>query len=145
MFRKILVPIDGSKHSMMAAAHAVDIAEKYHAAVTLLHVINISQLTGLDIMQGPPLITEGMSDKLNEAGQAIIAETLKSLPPHGVTINTELVWGSPEAVIISRVKSEPYDLVVIGSRGLSALSGLLLGSVSSRVVHRAPCPVMLVK
>ncbi len=145
MFKKILVPIDGSKHSMMAAVQAVDIAEKYRSSVTLLHVINISQLTGLDTMQGPPLVTEGMAARLNDVGQSIIADTLKQIPPHSVTVDTELVWGTPERAIISQLNSGTYDLVVIGSRGLSTLGGILLGSVSSRVVQQAPCPVLVVK
>lgn len=145
MFKNILVPIDGSKHSIMAAARAVDIAEKYQAAVTLLHVININQLTGLGVMQGPPLITEGMAENLQDAGNTIIEDTLRSLPPHSVKVDTELVWGTPERVIISQVASRAHDLVVIGSRGLSSFGGLLLGSVSDRVVHQAPCPVLVVK
>lgn len=145
MFKNILVPVDGSKHSLMAAAQAVDIAEKYQASVTLLHVINISQLTGLGTMQGPPLITEGMAENLNDAGKTIIDDTLQSLPTHSVEIHTELVWGMPERAIISQVTSQSHDLIVIGSRGLSTFGGLLLGSVSDRVVHQAPCPVLVVK
>lgn len=145
MFKNILVPIDGSRHSIMAAAQAVDIAEKYQATVTLLHVININQLTGLGTMEGPPLITEGMAENLNDAGKTIIEDTLQSLPPHSIKVHTELVWGTPERAIISQVTSKSHDLIVIGSRGLSAFSGLLLGSVSDRVVHQAPCPVLVVK
>lgn len=145
MFKKILVPVDGSKHSIMAAVRAVDIAEKYHGSVTLLHVINISQLTGLGSMQDPPLISEAIVNNLKEAGQTIIDDTVKQLPPSKVEISTATVWGTPERVIINEITARGYDLVVMGSRGLGTFSGLLLGSVSDRVLRQASCPVLIVK
>ena len=54
MFTNILAPVDGSQHSIRAALTAVDIAEKYKARVTLLHVINVNQFTGLGSLQAPP-------------------------------------------------------------------------------------------
>lgn len=145
MYSNILVPIDGSKCSIQAAVRAVDIAEKYNGTVTLLHVINPSQLTGLGPMQDPPLITEHMVASLNEAGYAIINKTIGEIGATPVEITTEVVWGSPDRVILAQVAEKPFDLVVMGSRGLGAISGLFLGSVSDRVVHRAPCPVLIVK
>lgn len=145
MYSNILVPVDGSKCSILAAVRAVDIAEKYNGTVTLLHVINPGQLAGLGPLQAPPLITEAMVAGLNEAGKAIIEETLRKLAPTHVEIKTEVIWGSPDRVIIAQITAKPFDLVVMGNHGLGAISGLFLGSVSDRVVHRAPCPVLIVK
>lgn len=145
MYNHILVPVDGSKYSVRAAVRAADIAEKYQGAVTLLHVINPSQLTGLGPMQDPPLITENMVSGLNEAGWAIINEALHAIGDTSVEIATEVVWGSPDRVILAKVAEKPFDLIVMGSRGLGAISGLLLGSVSDGVVRRATCPVLIVK
>lgn len=145
MFTKILAPVDGSQHSIRAAIKAVDIAEKYNAKVTLLHVININQLTALESITAPPPITEAVVDNLKKAGDTITNDTIKALPPTQVDIDTLTVWGTPERAIISEIASKGYDLVVMGSRGLGTISGLLLGSVSDRVVRQAPCPVLIVK
>jgi len=145
MFTKILAPVDGSQHSIKAAVKAVNIAEKYNAKVTLLHVININQLTGLGSLQTPPMITEAAVDNLKKAGDTIIHDTIKALPPTQVDIDKLTVWGTPESVIINEIASKGYDLVVMGSRGLGTIGGLLLGSVSDRVVRQAACPVLIVK
>lgn len=145
MYNNILVPIDGSKYSIRAAVRAVDIAEKYHGSVTLLHVINPNQLAGVGSMQNPPLITETMVKSLNDAGDAIIAETIHEIGPTSVEIATVVLWGPPDRVILNQIAEKPFDLVVMGSRGLGAISGIFLGSVSDRVVHRAPCPILIVK
>lgn len=57
----------------------------------------------------------------------------------------ELEWGTPAQVIINLARNQACDLIVMGSRGLSKMSGLFLGSVSDRVAKVAPCPVMLIK
>lgn len=145
MYNNILVPVDGSKCSILAAVRAVDIAEKYNGKVSLLHVINPGQLTGLGPLQEPPLITEAMVAGLNEAGKLIIKETLQEIGATRVGITTEVIWGSPDRVILAQISAKSFDLVVMGSRGLGAISGFFLGSVSDRVVHRAPCPVLIVK
>ncbi|HCF50881.1 MAG TPA: universal stress protein, partial [Syntrophomonas sp.] len=84
-------------------------------------------------------------NNLKEAGQTIIDDTVKQLPPSKVEINTTTVWGTPERIIINEITARGYDLVVMGSRGLGTFSGLLLGSVSDRVLRQASCPVLIVK
>ena len=145
MFTNILAPVDGSQHSIRAALTAVDIAEKYKARVTLLHVINVNQFTGLGSLQAPPPITEAVVDNLQEASNTIIDDTLKALPPTQVEIDQLTVWGTPEKAIISEIASKGYDLVVKGSRGLGTISSLFLGSVSERVLRQSTCPVLIVK
>jgi nucleotide-binding universal stress UspA family protein len=62
-----------------------------------------------------------------------------------VCIETELAWGHPADVIVEKARQGGYHLIVMGSRGLGAISSLLLGSVSDRVVKLAPCPVLIVR
>ena len=145
MYNNILVPVDGSQYSIRAAVRAVDIAEKYQGKLTLLHVINPSQLTGLGPSQDPPPITEQMVSSLNAAGHAMIKEALDAVGDTTVEIAAEVLWGAPERVILTHVAEKKFDLIVMGSRGLGAISGLFLGSVSDRVLHRSPCPVLIVK
>lgn len=145
MFKKILVPVDGSRFSINAAKKAVSIAQKMGSKITLLHVVNHSQLFSLGPTQSMPVITDRMVEGLNSGGERILKDALAALNPMAVEVECELAWGSPPQVIVEKAREEKYDLIVIGSRGLSAITGLLLGSVSDRVSNLAPCPVMIVK
>lgn len=145
MFEKILVPVDGSKDSRRAAQQAVDIADKYNSSITLLHVINPVQLTGLGGLQEPPMIVGGMVESLTEAGEAILQNAREELGTGAKIVSTQLLWGVPDRVIIDLAKEQGFGLIVMGSRGLGAITGLLLGSVSDRVVNHSPCPVLIIK
>ncbi len=145
MFKHILVPVDGSKFSTNAARKAVVIAQKHSSKITILHVINHSQLYSMGPPQSLPMITDAMMDGLKTGAEMILADTLKAVSPTTVEIKTELEWGIPSQVIIAKARDGICDLIVMGSRGLGAVSGLLLGSVSDRVAKLAPCPVLLVK
>lgn len=145
MFEKILVPIDGSKDAQRAAQQAVDIADKYKSSITLLHVINPVQLTGLGGLQEPPMIVGGMVESLSQAGEAILQNAMEDLGAGAVKVSTQLLWGVPDRVIIDLAREQGFGLIVMGSRGLGAITGLLLGSVSDRVVNHSPCPVLIVK
>jgi len=145
MFKNILVPVDGSQYSTYAAQKAVSIAQKHGSKMTLLHVINHSQLFSMGPTQSIPVISEAMIEGLNKGGERILEDTLKNIDPMTVTVETELAWGSPAKVILEKAQDKPYDLIVIGSRGLGAISRLLLGSVSERVAKMSTCPILIVK
>ncbi len=145
MFKNILVPVDGSHYSANAAIKAVCIAKKYGSKVKLLHVVNHSQLYSLGPAQSMPVITNTMLEALNKGGQSILEDTLKAINPLTVMVEAELAWGTPANVILEKAREKPYDLIVMGSRGLGAMLSLLQGSVSERVVKLSTCPVMIVK
>lgn len=145
MFKHILVPVDGSVFSTNAARKAVVIAQKHGSDITLLHVINHSQLFSMGHPQSMPMITDAMLEGLKSGADKILTETLAAISPTSVEIKTEIEWGIPSTIIISKARDGICDLIVMGSRGLGAVSGLLLGSVSDRVAKVAPCPVMIVK
>ncbi len=145
MFKHILVPVDGSKFSTNAARKAKIIAQKHGSKITLLHVVNHSQLFSMGPPQSIPVITDVMIEGLRNGAERILADTLKAVSPATVEVETEIEWGTPSQVIITKARDGFCDLIVMGSRGLGAVSGLLLGSVSERVAKLAPCPVMIVK
>lgn len=117
-------------------------AKKHGGTVTLLHVINYGQSNrGHEQM-----------DKLEQKGQYLLARVKSVLESiqvvdkgEEVTIDTVLAWGNPADVIVEKARADKYTLIVMGSRGLGAISGLLLGSVSDRVVKLAQCPVLIVR
>lgn len=144
-FKKILVPVDGSVNSQRALAYAGYLAELCQASVGILHVVNLSvELSALGQINTGGYIPDKVLEDIQEAKQVIIEKALKQLP---ATIAAQgfLENGVPAEVIVTFCAENGYDLIVMGRRGLSTIKEILLGSVSSYVLHHAPCPVMVAK
>jgi nucleotide-binding universal stress UspA family protein len=156
MFRKILVPIDGSKHAHTALKMALELAEVHGSGLEILHVTSYSEgyaRTGSgadelseDSASPPEWIDEYMA-KLRENDEKMLSQALtdaKKLHPE-LDITSKLLLGRPGRSIVSEAEEDGFDLVVIGSRGLGSLAGLVLGSVSQHVVNESSTPVLVVK
>jgi len=141
--RSILVPVDGSKGANSAAAFATTLALATGAELTLLHVfdnpsaacIGLRQLPQAEFDQTIQRVAQGSFDAAREA----IAEV--GTP----TVHTKVTLGDPGKEIVAIATSDRFDLVVMGTRGLSPMKELLLGSVSETVMRHAPCPVTVVR
>lgn len=145
MYEKILVPLDGSPKSVEAAQHALSLASDLNGTVTLLYVVNAihpNLNTYGDRLGGQEQI---IRNHLQELGEETLSDVYERLKDMGVELNTKLVWGNPADMICEEAKAGKYDLIVMGSRGLSQIKSYLLGSVSSRVTRHAPCPVLIVR
>jgi nucleotide-binding universal stress UspA family protein len=146
---KIVVPIDGSKDSMEAAYYALKIAEKYDSEVTVVHVVNIDpnlQLLGIYRLSYPDTIKKTVEEARTEA-QKWFTEIIRTAEQKRIRIKTDVI-DSPISVVAALVKyadQERADLIVIGTKGRSGISKMLLGSVASGVVTYAPCPVLVVR
>lgn len=119
----ILVPVDGSKESMQAAELAIDLAKKYGARMVLIHVINVDQYVqamGFYRVSLPDPVKRRIEEEKQEASE----------------------WFEK---IKKNAEREKASLIVIGTRGRTGFSKLLLGSVASGVVTYAPCPVMVAR
>lgn len=145
MFRKILVPVDGSEISMKAARAALELAEKFDAKMTLLHVISRSVGSVAGMPEALPVVTEAMIKEWQENGDMVLKNTLEFIGSTDVEVETELIWGSPAPYVCDKAKNEDYDIIVVGSHGYGGWREWLLGSVSNRIVHQAACPVLIVK
>lgn len=145
MFRKVLVPVDGSKIATNAARTALELAEKFDAKITLLHVISRSVGSIAGMPEALPVVTEAMIKEWQETGDLVLKNTLEALGTTDVEVETELIWGSPAAYICDKANQEGYDIIVIGSHGYGGWREWLLGSVSNRIAHQAKCPVLIVK
>jgi len=146
---KIVVPIDGSKNSIEAADYAVKMAEKYESEVSVVYVVNIDQYLqalGLYRLSYPDSIKKKVEEAKAEA-QKWFAEITKNAEQRRVRVKADVI-DSPMSVvstIVNYADQEKADLVVIGTRGRSGISKMLLGSVASGVVTYAPCPVLVIK
>lgn len=144
VYKKILVAIDGSKHSEKALAHAGAMARSFSAELHILYVSALSkqlplpdQIKGSKTAQFSPSHPESYT-------KTVLTEALQSIPA-GVKAITHDEPGEPRVVIVEFAEHNGCDMIVVGSRGLGTVSGLLMGSVSAFVVHRAKCPVLVIK
>lgn len=142
-YKKILVPVDGSGHSFRALSHAVALARSFAAELSILYVSVLSQQVPLyDQVKGTKIPPNVSKDPANFA-KTILAEAVKRVP-EGISVKTYNELGEPRTAITDFAAQNGYEVIIIGSRGLGAISGLLLGSVSTYVVHHSPCPVLVV-
>lgn len=139
MYKRILLASDGSPSSLKAAAAAANLARLTpYGSVTVLYVVHIPV----------PLATAWtipVDSILRDNAGEVIEATRAALDLPAEQVHAEVEMGDPATEIVEMAKSGEFDLVVMGCRGLSPFSELLLGGVSHRVANTAPCPVLLVR
>jgi nucleotide-binding universal stress UspA family protein len=147
MFKRILVAIDGSAHSMKAAETAIELARTYHTDLTFLHVTTKLNLPDQlrDYLKGEQLAGQDLL-AIDDATRRIVADISARAEAGGVRkVKTIFREGKPARTIVAYAKSARIDTIVMGSRGLSELESALLGSVSHKVASLADCTVIVVK
>ena len=137
--RKILVAVDGSGHSMQAAEYASDLAKLMNAEIILTHCHK-----HYPVLLGEPLFQKAI-DKIDKEAQQLIQPYAELLKERGIPHTERILEGSPGEMISDAARTEKVDMIVMGSRGLNDLEGLLLGSVTHRVLKTAPCPVLVIR
>jgi len=93
---------------------------------------------------GEPYMQEAINARLNETEQ-IMQKAVQAVGAVPAEIHTELIEGDPAEVLIEVAQTRETNVIVMGSRGLGKLAGLLLGSTSQKVVSHAPCAVLIVR
>ena len=143
---RILVATDGSPHAKQAAALAARLArELRETEVVLLNVGHIPAIAlggpGADIMVDYGMLEEGFE----KAGHAILDQTATAF--HGIDAPVKKLYrrGEPSHEILAAATEVKADMILMGSRGLGQIGGLILGSVSERVLHGAHVPVLIVR
>ena len=138
--KRILVAIDGSDPSLKAARMAADIALRFGARLTLVHVVPKLLL--------PPDVyglTLAEVEKEHRAyAEALLQKAISFLAEPGVDTTSTILYGSPAESIAEEAAVPDVGLVVVGSRGHGAVARMFLGSVSDRIVHISPKPVLVV-
>ena len=141
LFEKILVPLDGSEHSVQALENAVQIAKKFNGKITLIHVYPFSVC-----IQGVHFIRAECVQALHKAGAEILADGEKRVKNEGVQVIVKLLReGHIVEEILKAAREGEFNLIVMGARGISKIKEVLMGSVSDGVTRHAPCPVLVVK
>jgi nucleotide-binding universal stress UspA family protein len=142
-FNQILVPTDFSEHSFRALDYAVEIAEKFSSEMKVVYVIE-------PVLQAADVAWSSVDfDKLNEAHKHSAEEQLRSLIeeriPKSVSVEYKILFGKPFVEIVKQAKTDNSDLIVMATHGRGAITHMLLGSTTEKVVRKAPCPVLAVK
>ncbi|MFZ5595617.1 MAG: universal stress protein [Bacillota bacterium] len=145
MYKKILVPLDGSFRASIAAEQAVQLAKLMNSEVMFLHVIpSISPYVGQYAGKSEGAY-EQIHNDLQNIGEEILRKAMEDFGSYGVSLDAKKIWGNPAAEICREAKEGRYDLIVMSSRGLGEVKGYLMGSTSNRVVRHALCPVLIVR
>jgi nucleotide-binding universal stress UspA family protein len=140
--RRILVPLDFSRHADSVLEWAAHLAEEHGSRLLLLHAYHLP--VEFQQLEGAYLPQDFWASVKTEAEQNLnrLAEPLRA---RGLPVDVIVREGYPATVIEEEATDQQADLIVIGTRGLSGLKHLLLGSIAERVVQKAPCPVLTVK
>lgn len=139
--RTLLVPVDFSDPARRALDTAIALARRFDARLHLLHAYQINT----SIYPYGLILGEEVERKLREAAQAKLDEWCEIAVQAGVAAEGTVSPGSASESILQVAEELPADLIVMGTRGLSGLKHVMLGSVAERTVRMAPCPVLTVR
>lgn len=141
--KKILVPVDESDPAQHAFDYAMTVAAALHATVDLLYVIDPAVISAgsyyIDYTQVASDV-EAYKESANEYLNSLI-----NTAPKDVTINKEILAGSPAREVVRYANNEKVDLIIMGNSGKGAVSSLVMGSVSAYAIRHADCPVLIIK
>jgi nucleotide-binding universal stress UspA family protein len=137
----IIVGIDGSAHSRRALEWAINEAAIRQAPVTVLTVHQaVAGWSGPVAYPGDAELTDAARKKVRTETDNVLEKLAAGVRPPSVTV--EAVNGFPTAELLKAAADA--DMIVVGSRGAGGFTQLMLGSVSSQIVHHARCPVVIV-
>ena len=173
MIKKILVPVDGSAHSVKAVELASEIAGKFGAEVILLHVLlrghmpeGLRKAIEVEVGQRPEAspghlvnmpqeimarvrakkATQLSLEALDVIAKFVLSRVASICREKGVTeVKQTVEEGNPAKIILETAEKSGVDMIVMGSRGLSDLKGILVGSVSQKVGQLSKCTCVTVK
>jgi len=140
MFDRILLAVDGSEHALHAARTAAELARTMKPSEFRIVV----SYDTIPMYLGEPNMQYAIDGRKSDA-EEILNTAVKEVGSIPCEIHTEIIEGDSAEAIIDVATTRGSNVIVMGSRGLGRLAGLLLGSTSQKVVAHAPCPVLIVR
>ncbi|HJG33572.1 MAG TPA: universal stress protein [Jeotgalicoccus aerolatus] len=134
MYKSILLAADGSDNSFRAAKETLNFINE-NTKVTILNVIQVEKSKDA-ILHGEDIVRE-QKEKL--------ADIMRLYENENVTYNVIFERGIPDETVVKAANDGDFNIIVLGNRGLNALQGMMMGSVSHKVAKRANIPVLIVK
>ena len=156
MFNKILVAIDGSTMSRKVFEAGVSLAQTTGASLMLLHVLSAAEknyptpfmyygLESVPIDESTLNVYQQQWQKLEQEGLELLQSLTEEATKAEVKTEFKQTLGYPGRNICELAQTWPAELILVGSRGLTGVQEMLLGSVSNYVTHHAPCSVLIVR
>jgi len=139
MFKNILLAFDGSEHSSKAAKLAGEICRSMNSDLWLITVFD--PIPGYI---GQPYLDQAIAHRM-ETAEAVLKDAVAQIGEISGNMTSEMLEGPVAEAILGVIDAREIDLVIMGTRGLSRLQGLVVGSQSQKVIQHATCPVMLVR
>jgi nucleotide-binding universal stress UspA family protein len=144
--KRILVPVDFSKHSLKALDYAADFAKAFEAELHVLFVLEpIAYATPADFYAGMATQISDLITEQRRSATRRLAQLQTTLGKKGITAKPVLRSGIAYQEIIDAAKKLKADLIIHATHGRTGLSHLVMGSVAERVVRAAPCPVLTLR
>jgi nucleotide-binding universal stress UspA family protein len=143
--KRILYPSDFSEHSLAALPYALELCRRFDAQLYVLHVVDDAYQYWMASGEGtvPVVVSEG--ELLGSARQQMTKFIDEHLAAEKQQIVTKLAVGKPFVEIIRYARDQSIDMIVIASHGHGALTSMLMGSVTEKVVRKSSCPVLTIR
>jgi nucleotide-binding universal stress UspA family protein len=142
MYRRVLVPLDGSKAAEKTLSHAEELARRLEARLILLRVLDPVPYTVTSMIS--PIRDEDIELQRSQA-EMYLSVRQKDLADKGVEATTIVLYGSPVQAIVETAAAQDVDLIALGSHGRGALSSVFYGSVASALLNRVNRPLLLIR
>jgi nucleotide-binding universal stress UspA family protein len=141
-FKQILVPLDFSAHSAKAMDTAIELAKQFEGSIHLLHCypVYVGAVSPYGIV-----VPESFDRECRDAATREMQQWAEKVKAAGIEVKTTVTPSAPADAIARAAEELGADLVVMGSRGLTGLKHVLLGSVAERTLRMVRCPVLTVK
>jgi nucleotide-binding universal stress UspA family protein len=136
IFKNILVPYDDSTNSKRALSKAFSLAELGDSTLTIIHVISYHKAMAKIVEPYKESMVNHVERFFNQIGREASRRDVK--------IKKQILYGSPSEEILNFMKNKKFDLVLMGKRGVTKITGPSLGSVSNAIVQNSKVPVLVV-
>lgn len=140
----ILVATDFSPSAERAVALAADYARHFQAQLLVVHAYRVDIPVASPLTGGGYILPDGFFEQIAKEARQRVEKVANEISAKGVSATGIAVDRHPSEAIVDTARDRKVDLIVMGTRGLTGLKHLALGSVADRVVRTAPCPVLTV-
>lgn len=139
MYRKILLPLDGSRLSEGVVAYTAQIAAGVGAKITLLHVVTVQEATA-----GAPMVT-GAPDDVHLPEGTYLKQVEENIRRYGAEVDSWIAAGVPSVEVVRGAEEKGYDLIAMATHGRSGVGRWVFGSTTDKVLHSSKLPMLLVR
>jgi nucleotide-binding universal stress UspA family protein len=142
---KVLLPVDGSRHALAATRRLIRNSSWFKDPIEVELVTVHGRIPRVTGVTRAILSQADIARHYREEGEKALAGSKRLLENAGIRHAEHVLVGDVAPMLVKHAESKGCDIIYMGTRGLTAMSGLVLGSVATRVLHLARVPVVLVK